>query len=569
VTSNLSCVPSVHPAFHFLLESQPQPAWGPERVLIDRADLAAPRLQTLAEIPSPDDSQLEFLRRTSKAEQRFWERHSTSWFKPAPRCTPPPFVEPPWWTPKSPFEFFSDTNTPLPGPFREPVQFRYTPPPGPWREPIKFRYFEHTPGCPNKLSPNDLVDSYDRPRNVRACPHCHGLLHRGESAPNTWHTPLHWDIATQEVFGGRPIPRSSRLVIEDGVRKVEGDWEDWVVPELKSWSTSQKKPQPLDQNYFEPARMQGAVRNKFCIFRVLPDESNTPQISHSYSSEIDDKDREITKPIVCLRMDVDPGDRALEEGLDESESDTKRHYRLAPWKLMPFVFENGGSVFRVWWLSVGPGKNVASTDTVQPREEYELDSKTIDDKLKLLGNALELFRATLSKKQKAISIKKENLWCVTANNLPRPTKEMQEEWEKILRAFKLQPLKFGTRETHAVDTTRRTRYGGSSRTEHDSLSGVKVNTLRQREIRRMRKAAKKTDAPLSDEDEIPLLIKYVNHRPSPNVDLLCRGGCFALVQLHHLELKYLGPYSATVTEVFTALELERRKSLRNATSARQ
>ena len=458
----------------------------------------------------------------------------------------PPRVdsEPRWRTSTPTFEFFSDLNTPLPGPFREP---------------IKFRYFEHTPNCPNKISPNDLLDSYDRPRNVRACPHCHGRLRRGESAPNNWHTPLHWDISTQEVFGGRPIPPKSihpayrplkwvtRPVIEDGVRKVEGDWEDWVVPELKSWSTS-KKSHLLDQNYFEPARMQGAVRNKFCIFRVLPDEANTPQISHSYTPEIDDQGKKVTKPIVCLRMDVDPGDRALEEGLDESgESDTKRHYRLDPWKPMHFVFENDGEVFRVWWLSNGKAK--VTTDTTRLREEYALSRKTQFENAVLIREVSP---------QGRVSCTGDLRWFTTA--LPSPTKEEKAEWGKILKEYGLPELKLGARETRAVPTTRQTTQGRTIRVEHDSTSGVKVNTLRQRKIRRMRQAEKKTDTPLPDE----LLSKYVDGMSLSDADPICRGGCFALVQLHHLELKRLGPYSATVTEIFTALDLERRESVRNS-----
>jgi hypothetical protein len=214
--SNLACVPSVPSKFNFLFDLKTQPLLGAERVFVDNAEHAAKRLKNLAEIPSLD-------------------------------------------------YFLGDPNTPFPGP---------------WREPSKFRYFAHTPNCSNKISPNDLLDSYDRPLNVRACPHCHGRLRRGESEPNNWCTPLHWDSETQEVFAARKIPRSSRPayrdtlkwmtrpVIEDGVRKVEGDWEGWVAPELKSWSTSQES-HALDQNYFEPARMQGAVRNNKSIFRVL------------------------------------------------------------------------------------------------------------------------------------------------------------------------------------------------------------------------------------------------------------------------------------------------------------
>ena len=378
--------PFVPPAFNFLLELQPEPSWGPERVLVDRAELAAKRLQNLAET--------------------------------------------------SPFDFFGDTNTPLPGP---------------WCEPIRFRYFAHTPNCPNKISPSDLLDSYERPLNVRACPHCHGRLGRGESAPNTWCTPLHWDVATQEVFAARPIPKPtcpaytrhyfesannsplSRFVVKSTVTQdpayperkdagpfAAGDWEDWVAPELKSWNTNQES-HPLDQNYFRPERMQGAVRNNFCIFRVIPDESNTPQISHSYPSVIDDKGKKLTKPILCLRMDVDPGDRALEEGLDESdESDMKRHYRLAPWKPMHFVFENDDDVFRVWWLSIGKAR--VTTDTTRLREEYALDRKTQFEHAVLLREASP---------QSRVLCAGDMCWFTTP--LPSPTKEEKADWDKVLR----------------------------------------------------------------------------------------------------------------------------------------
>jgi hypothetical protein len=273
-------------------------------------------------------------------------------------------------------------------------------------------------------------------------------------------------------------------VIEGGVRKVEGDWEDWVVPELKSWSTTQKS-HPLDQNYFETARMQGAVRNDFCIFRVLPDESNTPQISHSYTPKIDDTGKKLTKPIVCLRMDVDPGDRALEEELDESdESDTKRHYRLDPWKPMHFVFENDGDVFRVWWLSIGKAK--VTTDTAQLREEYELESKTQFERAVLLREASPQGRVLRTG---------DLCWFITTTT--QPTKEEKAEWNRTLKGYGLpEQLKMCTRETREIPRTRQTTQGRTIRVEHDSTSGVKVNTLRQREIRRMRQAEKKTDPPL-------------------------------------------------------------------------
>jgi hypothetical protein len=45
--SNLACVPSVPAAFNFLLEPQPESLWGPERALVDHAELAAKRLQSL------------------------------------------------------------------------------------------------------------------------------------------------------------------------------------------------------------------------------------------------------------------------------------------------------------------------------------------------------------------------------------------------------------------------------------------------------------------------------------------------------------------------------------------
>jgi hypothetical protein len=527
--------PSVLPAFNFLFEAQPEPSWGPERVLVYRtkqtADLSWCQLcgrNCLAPMHRQHgfawrDSEISawttaFGTESAKTyREEEWQGLEPDSSVPTHYTPLPPRVdsEPRWRTSTPTFEFFIDLNTPLPSPFREP---------------IKFCYFDHTPDCQNKISPNDLLDSYDRPLNVRACPHCHGRLRRGESAPNNWCTPMHWDVATQEVFGGRPIPRPSRLVIEDGVRKVEGDWDGWVAPELKSWSTSQKS-HFLDQNYFEPARMQGgAVRNNKSIFRVLPDESNTPQISRSYTSEIDEGEK-LTKPIVCLRMDVDPGDRALEEGLDESdESDTKRHYRIDPWKPMHFVFENDGEVFRVWWLSIGKAK--VTTDTARRREEYKSGSKTMDARLVLLRDAV---------------LSQESL------------RELQAEWNKILKEeYDLPELKIGTRETRAISMTRQTTKGRTIRVEHDSTSGVKVNTLRQREIRRMRQAEKKTDPPPDE-----LLNKYVNKMSPSDADPICQGGCFALVPLHHLELKRLGPYSAAVSEIFDALELERRKSVRS------
>jgi hypothetical protein len=121
----------------------------------------------------------------------------------------------------------------------------------------------------------------------------------------------------------RPLKWLTRSVIEGGVRKVEGDWEDWVVPELKSWSTTQKS-HPLDQNYFETARMQGAVRNDFCIFRVLPDESNTPQISHSYTPKIDDTGKKLTKPKANLRIS---SPRRLSPGIRWSLDTHSIYYR--------------------------------------------------------------------------------------------------------------------------------------------------------------------------------------------------------------------------------------------------
>ena len=499
----------------------------------------------------PGITQLQF-KKTSKAEKRFWERHSTSWFKKPPRCTPPP-AKPPWWIPKSPFEFFSDTN-----PFRESIRFRYTPLPGPWREPVKLRYFEHTPDCPNKISPNDLVDSYDRPRNVRACPHCRAPLRRGKSVPNNWCTPLHWDVATQEVFGERPIPKPSahpgpykkyyfespgKLPIANFVRKgtvqrdpdyperkdagpcAVGDYDDWVPLELKYWIADQKK-HPLDQNYFLPDRMQGAVRNDFCISRVPADEatvtfkspsqSNDDEISETYILEKRDAEgNRLTKPLRCVKIEPQNAFGIHEEeeahaatfhalfNDDESEPASApdfepANYRHDPWKLLPLVFENGGSVSRVWWLSVGPGKNVATTDTARLREEYESD-------LKIQAERLLLLRDAAPKKQKGVGIKIEKedrrsfvgrdvgpvhkcnelsythpvnecpyapatpisasprkavsrrrrkwintyglLWCVAANSLPHPTKKEQAEWEKILKGFQIA----GTQTWHPRD----------------------------------------------------------------------------------------------------------------------
>jgi hypothetical protein len=316
------------------------------------------------------------------------------------------------FVPQGPDYFLGDPNTPLPGPYREP---------------IRFRYFAHTPDCPNKISPNDLVDSYDRPLNVRACPHCHGRLRKGESAPNTWHTPLHWDVATQEVFGP-PITKQpteppsftkhyfeapGKLPVANFVRKttveqdplyperkdkgpyVVGDYEEWVVPELKLWSTDQES-HPLDQNYFEPARMQGAVRNNFCIFRVLdveanitfisPSDSNNDEIAESYITEKDENGRRLTKPLRVLKIEPENvfALREEEEGFaadyhalfnDEDRNETVSHHRIEPWKLMPYVFENGGSVSRVWWCSIG--KTKVTTDTARLREEYESDNRPL------------------------------------------------------------------------------------------------------------------------------------------------------------------------------------------------
>jgi hypothetical protein len=47
--------PSVPSDFDFLLDPVPQPSWGPERLLVDRAELATKRLWILAEIPSDGD----------------------------------------------------------------------------------------------------------------------------------------------------------------------------------------------------------------------------------------------------------------------------------------------------------------------------------------------------------------------------------------------------------------------------------------------------------------------------------------------------------------------------------
>jgi hypothetical protein len=155
--------PSVPSKFNFLLDTASQPLWGPERLLVDRAEHAANNLWFQFGL-----TQLQFLKKESKAERKFWERYCPQ--KSVPRRTaPPPRVdsEAPWPTPKSPFKFFGDIGTSLPGP---------------WREPIKFSYFSYKPNCPNPISPNDLLDESDRPLNKHACPHSHGLLRRGESA---------------------------------------------------------------------------------------------------------------------------------------------------------------------------------------------------------------------------------------------------------------------------------------------------------------------------------------------------------------------------------------------------
>ena len=47
--------PSVPSHFDFLLDPVPQPSWGLECLLVDRAELATKRLWTLAEIPSDGD----------------------------------------------------------------------------------------------------------------------------------------------------------------------------------------------------------------------------------------------------------------------------------------------------------------------------------------------------------------------------------------------------------------------------------------------------------------------------------------------------------------------------------
>jgi hypothetical protein len=330
-------------------------------------------------------------------------------------------------------------------------------------------------------------------------------------------------------------------VVEDGVRKVEGDWEEWVVPELKSWIASQES-HPLDQNYFNPARMQGAVRNNFCIFRVLPDEANTTQVAKSFIVEEDENGKH-QKPLRVLKIEPEDVFAIREEEAhaatypalfnDEDQNETVPQYRIEPWKLMPLVFENNGDVIRIWWLSIGKAK--VTTDTARLREEYESGSKTMEWDARLV----QLRDAVLSQ---------ESL------------RELQAEWEKILKGFKLHVLKRGTRETREIPTTRRTTKGRTIRVEHDSTSGVKVNTLRQREIRRGRKAAKKTD-PLPEGE---LLSKYVDGMSPSDADPICRGGCFALVQLHHLELKRLGAYSTPAKEVWVAFALERRKSIRNA-----
>jgi hypothetical protein len=155
---------------------------------------------------------------------------------------------------------------------------------------------------------------------------------------------------------------------------------------------------------------------------------------------------------------------------------------------------------------------------------------------------------------------------------PEDLRTLKAEWNKILKEeHDLPELKLGTRETRAIPTTRQTTKGRSrtqqvtqermSSVAHDLASGVKVNTLIQREIRLTRQTKK---AARYAEDEIPLLSQYVD-KMSAAANPLCQGGCFALVKLHHLELKRLAPYAATADEVFAALERERRESVRNAT----
>jgi hypothetical protein len=410
---------------------------------------------------------------------------------------------------------------------------------------------------------------------------------------------MHWDMATQEVFGGRPIPKPApddkdyfgppgKPPLTNFVRKstveqapkyperkdsgpyVVGDWEDWVEPELKSWSAD-KEVHPLDQNYFLAERMQGAVRNNNKIFRVLSGDNRDEngeidlidQISYSYIATKDEKGNRLAKPLMCLNIRKAQPPDTQEPATKSHDSHApsrqwRQYWRPTPWKLIPFVLKNSDGEFRVWWRSIGKAK--ATTDTARLREEYALSQKTQFEHAVLIREVSPLVHTGFLKGRRRTCTNTYGLlWFINASDLPFPTKEEKAERNRILKGYRLPELKIGTRETREIPTIRRTTKGRSIRVEHDSTSGVKINTLRQREIRRTRQTKKKTQYA-----EGELLSKYVDNRPSPNVDLLCRGGCFALVRLHHLELKYLGPYSTTVTEVFAALDLERRKSVRSA-----
>jgi len=64
--------PSVPSHFDFLLDTVPQPLWGPERVLVDRAEHVAQRVQTLAD-PHVQTGEKEYKLRAWVASQ---ERHT-------------------------------------------------------------------------------------------------------------------------------------------------------------------------------------------------------------------------------------------------------------------------------------------------------------------------------------------------------------------------------------------------------------------------------------------------------------------------------------------------------------
>lgn len=627
--------PSVPSNFDFLLDPQPTRPPGVEQSLLDTpqqaTDVAWCKLcGRECRIPKHrayglawDDREISAWTKTFGVEgpKTFREEEwkglepipSPANYKPLPTR---PDRTPLWRTSTSTFEFFGDLNTPLPGP---------------WQEPIEFRYFNHAADCPNPISPNDLMDEHGRPLKVRGCKHCAGKLRVGQSAANTWTTPMHWDLDTQEVFAASPTPKPWRYkpaswiarrevddiclvewqadarengmrfcqpkaqpttssypathalswvtqpVIEDGKNKVEGHWEEWVVREMRPWTRSQKK-HDVDQNYFASARMQGATRNSFCIFNILTGDDSEILFSGALfgndDKTPDERDRSSDRYLVVAKRVPEEIEPARESDIANDDNKRGRSWRLSPWYPTHFVYENEAGVFRVWssiWKA--PGKTVHTTDTVRLREEYESDLKTHVERLELLRDAVPQRRTGFSRFTPCFLMSEKTgtnrtltntggiLWFVTENHMPTPTKGETAEWEHSLKELGLAPLAFDTRETRAVSATRKTRYASTVKIDHDSAEGVKLNTLRQRAIRTSRKAEAETQYA---SDEIPLLSRYVDQM-SPEADPLCEGGCFALVPFNRrLDLKRLGPYDLPVDEAFDRLDEERKASMRNA-----